>query len=79
MRSTIRKWGNSAALRLPASILHDAGLSLDAEVDVREEQGRVIIDPIVPGVSLDELLSSITDDNLHEEQSFGQAAGREIF
>lgn len=79
MRITIRKWGNSAALRLPASIIRDADLSLDTEVDVREEQGRVIIEPLVSGVSLDELLSGITDENLHGEESFGQAEGKEVF
>lgn len=79
MRITIRKWGNSAALRLPASIIREAGLSLDTEVDMREEQGRVIIEPLVSGVSLDELLSGITDENLHGEESFGQAEGKEVF
>ena len=39
MRATVKKWGNSAAVRIPASVMRAARLNLGEEVDVREEAG----------------------------------------
>ena len=78
MRVTVKKWGNSASVRIPAAVMAAANLSIDANVDVREEQGRIVIEPIVPTEDeLDALLAGITPDNLHEAIDFGPAIGRE--
>jgi len=78
MRSTVKKWGNSAAVRVPASVMEEARLEIDQPVDVRVEQGRVIIEPLATlEFSLDRLLAEITPENLHEEESFGPPVGRE--
>jgi antitoxin component of MazEF toxin-antitoxin module len=39
----IQKWGNSAAIRLPAKLLAAAGISNDSEVDIQADNGRVVI------------------------------------
>jgi antitoxin MazE len=78
MRVLVKKWGNSASVRIPAAIMEAAKLSLEQAVDIREEAGRVVIEPIHPQqFDLAELLADITDDNLHEEINFGPAVGRE--
>ena len=78
MRTSIRKWGNSASVRIPAAIMQAARLDLDAAVDIREEDGRIVIVPVrTPSYDLDELLDGITDDNFHGEVEFGDPAGRE--
>jgi antitoxin MazE len=78
MQVLIKKWGNSASVRLPAAIMEAAKLSLDQPVDVREEAGRIIIEPITPtAFDLDELLADITDDNIHEEIEIGRPVGKE--
>jgi antitoxin component of MazEF toxin-antitoxin module len=41
MKATARKWGNSAAVRIPAPIMQAMRLDLDEIVDVREEAGRI--------------------------------------
>ena len=46
MQVQVKKWGNSASVRIPASVLAAASLRIDQAVDVREEGGRVIIEPI---------------------------------
>lgn len=46
MKGTIKKWGNSAAVRIPISVLQAAHIRVDEPVDVREEAGRVIIEPV---------------------------------
>jgi antitoxin MazE len=76
----IRKWGNSAAVRLPAAALEQAGLHIDDAVEVREEDGRIVIEPVKSAhVNLDELIAGITDENRHEEVDWGPPQGREFW
>lgn len=78
MRTVIKKWGNSASVRIPAAIMEAAHLALDAAVDVREQEGRIIVEPIqTPTYDLDHLLSGITAKNIHAEVDFGKPMGKE--
>lgn len=79
MRVIVKKWGNSASVRIPAAIMESAQLSLDDAVDVREEDGRIVIERIRPcEYSLEQLLNGITSENLHEAVSFGPEMGKEV-
>jgi len=78
MRATVKKWGNSAAVRMPVAIMAEARLEIDQPVELRVEAGRVVIEPVAtPEFSLDDLLAGVTAENLHEEASFGPRKGRE--
>ena len=80
MRVIIKKWGNSAAVRIPASVMAATRLSLDQPVEVREEEGRIIIEPVEPErYDLASLVEAITDDNRHEAVEFGTARGGEAW
>ena len=80
MRVTVKKWGNSAAVRLPASVMQATQLELDEVVEVREDRGRIVIERIRPKkYELSELLEDITNKNQHREIDFGQAVGGEIW
>ena len=80
MHIAVKKWGNSASVRLPAAVMDAAHLKLDDVVDVREEGGLIIIEPVrTPECDLDALLADVTPDNQHAEVSFGPAVGREAF
>jgi antitoxin MazE len=46
MEVIVKKWGNSAAVRIPAAVMETARLALEQPVDVRAENGRVVIEPI---------------------------------
>ena len=79
MRTVVRKWGNSASVRIPAAIMEAAHLQLDMPVDIREEGGHVVIAPLSkPDFKLDELLAGITSDNLHGPVDFGDPMGKEL-
>lgn len=79
METVLKKWGNSAAVRIPAAILEAAHLTLDQSVDVREEQGRIVIEPTrTANFSLVELVAGITKDNLHTAVDTGPAVGGEV-
>ena len=79
MQIIIKKWGNSAGVRIPSSVLVASGLKLDQVVDVREEDGRVVIEPITTrDYNLAVLLKGITPENVHREIDFGIAVGQEF-
>jgi antitoxin MazE len=78
MRVTVKKWGNSASVRIPAAIMEAAHPTLDEVVDIREEGGCIVIEPVRPrGYDLAELLAGITPENLHTEIDFGRPLGKE--
>ena len=76
----IQKWGNSYGLRIPKNIMDAMALKPDSRLEIREEQGKLIITPILePKVSLDELLEQITPENLPGEMDWGNKAGKEAW
>lgn len=78
MRVIIKKWGNSASVRIPARVMAAARLSLNQAVDIREEDGRIIVEPIrAPSYDLAALLDGITDDNVHKAIGDEQSDRRE--
>lgn len=80
MKVMIKKWGNSASVRIPVSVMQAAYLDLEQEVEVREEEGRIVIEPLRPQrFDLAELLEGISDSNLHEEIDTGDPMGREVW
>ena len=80
MRVLVKKWGNSASVRIPAAVMAAAALKVDQCVDVREEGGRVVIEPVMtPIYDLDRLLDEMTPETFHEEVDFGPPAGGEIW
>ena len=80
MRAVVRKWGNSAAVRIPAPVLKASELALDEAVNVREEAGRIVIEPLrQKKFDLRKLLDAITDENRHEEVDFGPPQGKEAW
>ena len=80
MKVVVRKWGNSAAVRIPASVMAAAALSLNQTVEVREEAGRIIIEPVHDETyRLDDLVNAITDENRHAAVETGSPRGREVW
>jgi antitoxin MazE len=80
MPAFVKKWGNSAAVRIPAAVLADAGLDIDHPVEIREERGRVVIEPLRrKQFALKDLLQRITPKNLHGPIDTGGRVGREIW
>ncbi len=78
MRVQVKKWGNSASVRIPAAVMAAATLSLDQAVEVRADGGRIIIEPIVaPVYDLDQLLDQMTPETFHDQEDFGPPVGQE--
>ena len=80
MRVHVRKWGNSASVRLPVAVMSAASLRLDQAVEVREEGGRVVIEPIQgPLYELDALLDRMDPETFPEDADFGPPRGGEVW
>ena len=80
MRAKVKKWGNSAAVRIPVSVMQAASLDLDEVVEVREEAGRIVIEPLRQKTyELNKLLKGITPKNQHGATDFGPAVGKEAW
>jgi antitoxin MazE len=77
---TVKKWGNSAAVRIPASVMAAASLGVDQHVDIREESGRILIEPIRTGpYDLNALLDRMRPETFPEDVDFRPPLGREIW
>jgi len=80
MQVLIKKWGNSASVRIPATVMAAASLSVDQAVEVREENGRIVIEPVrAPTYTLDELLADMRPETFPEDEDFGPAVGQEAW
>lgn len=79
--STVKKWGNSAAVRIPASVMDAAQLSLEQPVRVRAMRGKVVIEPASVDHDLDALLDAISPANLPHPRDLdtGTPRGKEVW
>jgi len=77
MKTTVKKWGNSLALRIPKAISEDLDIEYNTEVDVQVKDGCLILRPRKAKYSLEALLAKVTPDNIHEEIDIGERQGRE--
>ena len=78
MEARIQKWGNSLGLRIPMSFLKDLSLKNGSIVEIKEENDRIVILPSRER-ELENLLSLVSDENLHNEINWGKSSGEEIW
>ena len=81
MTTTIQKWGNSFAVRLPKAAIRKLNLQAGHTVEIREAgEGRAL--SIVPVRSrqapLSEMIARITKKNQHGAADWGAAQRKEI-
>ena len=80
METTIQKWGNSLAVRVPRSIARKLALKAGSAVALREEKKAIIIRAVPKTrASLQELIAMIRPENIHGEADWGKLAGKEIW
>jgi antitoxin MazE len=80
MEARVRKWGNSLALRIPKPLAEEMGLEDNSRVKLSVVDGRLVITPVAePVFRLEELLSLVTEENLHREVDTGPAMGDEVW
>ena len=75
MQTVVQKWGNSLGIRIPAVYAKEFELKNGSYVDIREEEGKIVIIP--QRTSLDDLLRKVTSENLHGPVETGASIGNE--
>jgi len=65
LKTSVQKWGNSLAVRIPRSVVEEAHLSVGTEVEVGVEEGRIVVARVAPRLRgralLEELLLRVTE------------------
>lgn len=80
MKTYVKKWGNSLALRIPKPLAIEMDLRHNSPVELSLVDGKLVIAPVVePELSLEYLLAQVTEDNLHREVDSGPAMGGEVW
>ncbi len=77
MEIQFAKWGNSVALRVPSKVAEALGIVPGSVADLDLKRDKLIITPRPHAYRLDDLLASITAENLHQEVQTGAAVGAE--
>lgn len=77
MNTTLTKWGNSVAIRLPKAFITQIGAKEGDIVDIKIQQNEIVVSKSNP--SLEDLLSKVTPENLHNETNTGNITGKEIW
>jgi len=76
MKTTVKKWGNSLAIRIPKVISEELSIENDTEVEMTTKNGFLILHPRTT-YRLNDLLAQVSEENLHEEIRTGDRTGRE--
>ena len=81
IHSSVKRWGNSPAVRIPATLMQALNLNIDDEVKIALVDGKLIIEPVrkEPVFTLAELVNDITPENLHENIDWGEPKDKEVW
>jgi antitoxin MazE len=79
MKTRVQKWGNSLAVRIPKHFIHETGLEYNTAVEMKVEDGKLVIQRSEETPTLESLLAEVTKDNLHATVDTGEAVGKEVW
>jgi len=78
MTTTVQKWGNSLALRIPSAVARQICVVDGDSVELKVGSGVLTIRAARPRYSLKNLVSKMAPANRHDEVKWGQSVGQEI-
>lgn len=79
MRTTVQKWGNSLAVRIPATFCKEINLINGSIVEINLDNDFLVFKPLKKKYILTDILDMVNDSNLHEEVKSGEPRDREIW
>jgi antitoxin MazE len=78
MTTTVKKWGNSLALRLPKTLAEQVQISEGSSVEFLSTEQGLLLKPVrKTHYRLSDLVGRITVKNRHSETDWGTPAGLE--
>jgi antitoxin MazE len=78
-RATLKKWGNSTGLVLPAAILKATHLTSGSQVEIGIADGALVIRKAAAQPRLEDLCAGITEENRHDGTDWGSPQGKEAW
>jgi antitoxin MazE len=82
MLTSVQKWGNSLAVRIPKEFIKETKLHRGAAVEIMRNRNTISITPLPAKKNqkpLEAMLAKITDSNLHSETDWGKKEGHETW
>lgn len=79
MVTTVQRWGNSLAIRIPKAFAEEIQLAEDSDVEISLDGDRIIVASAKRKWKLDELLAQVTPSNKHAEVDWGERRGKETW
>ena len=79
MQVKVVKWGNSSAVRLPAAVLKELRVALGDRLELKAQDGKLVLEPTPREYKLADMLGKITKLNRHAAVDFGTPMGREAW
>jgi antitoxin MazE len=76
--TTVQKWGNSLAVRIPSGIAETISIKQGSEMELSVENQVLTLRPTKKKPTLEDLLSKISPENRHSEIDFGEVEGNEL-
>lgn len=77
--TTIQKWGNSLAIRIPNQYAKNLGVKQGSEINMELLTNEIVIKPVTTKPTLDELLAKAEGKtNPHLGYDFGGPEGKEM-
>ena len=80
MEATIKKWGNSLGVRIPKSFSSQAKITEGSKIEINMEGDKITIVPVKKDqYQLEELLSMVSEENVHYEIETDDPVGNEAW
>lgn len=80
MRSSVSRWGNSLALRLPSQVAASLDIREGTPVEIRVEDRSIVVTPTKPRLKLADLLKDFDPEkHRHREADTGGPVGEEVW
>ena len=80
MEARVQKWGNSAGIRIPSSILKSLNIKTNDILNIIQEGDKIIISiPKKKKISLSDRFKEYNGKNLAKDFSWDENIGRELW
>jgi antitoxin MazE len=75
MRTSVQKWGNNLAIRIPNAFAQECQLGNGTKVDLQLQAGKLVITDARKRYRLSELMAQLRKTNRHAEVNWGRPEG----
>jgi antitoxin MazE len=80
MKTTISKWGNSLAVRIPVQLAEELSISSGDDMTVNIKDKKLILSPVIRKMpSLQDILKGFDRKHKSDEDIWGEPMGKEVW